>query len=165
MAGMNKEYADFRGADLQGRNFTGSNLRYSDFRGADVSDANFQYASLYEAKMQGVKAFETDFRNSDLRLANFGGAYLDKAAMPPPERLATPGEIDGGQGRPGEGMGRELNGAAGETSQDGKTGNDGNGQAGRSLPNEQWNQGKSRGPLTVSQCRNNARGHTFPSPA
>jgi hypothetical protein len=50
---------------------------------------------LYGAKMQGVVAFNADFRNTDLRQSNFGGAYLDKAMMPPLERRASPGVIGG----------------------------------------------------------------------
>ena len=70
------DYADMRGADLRDVNFTHSSLRYADFRGANIQGANFQYASLYAAKMQGVEANNADFRNADLRMVNWGGAYV-----------------------------------------------------------------------------------------
>ena len=97
LSGLDLKHADMRGADLRDVNFTRSDMSYADLRGAKVQGANFQYAKLYGAKMQGMEAFHTDFRNSDLRLSNFGGAYLDGAAMPPPvvakDRLPTPSEI------------------------------------------------------------------------
>lgn len=43
--------------------------------------------------MQGVEAAQADFRGADLRLANFGGAYLEGAMMPPPAAHPSPSEI------------------------------------------------------------------------
>lgn len=43
--------------------------------------------------MQGVEAFHADFRGADLRQVNFGGAYLEGAVMPPPQRQPSPSEI------------------------------------------------------------------------
>ncbi len=83
-AGVSLEGADLRAADLSGSNFTAANLRYADLRGATLVGTTFQNADLYGAKMQGVEAYQADFRGADLRQANFGGAYLDGAMLPPP---------------------------------------------------------------------------------
>ena len=49
------------------------------------------------ADLRGVmEAAQADFRGADLRLANFGGAYLEGAMMPPPSaepRQPWPSEI------------------------------------------------------------------------
>ncbi len=92
--------------------------------------------------MQGVKAFEADFRNSDLRLANFGGAYLEGAAIPPLERLATPGEIDA---QPSRSL-RENVAERRKGNQEGNAGNIQEGQdRSRSPSGEQRDKGRGRG--------------------
>ncbi len=146
MGGISLEHADFRAADLQGVNFSGCNLRYADFRGANVQGASFQNASLYGAKMQGAEAFQADFRNTDLRQANFGGAYLDKAMMPPLERRPSPGEIAEQAGQQEKPWKQNEIGRKDNEIQGGNTRNDQNVQAGgRSLPVEQQDWGRGRG--------------------
>ena len=93
MTGLNLRNADMRAGNFAGCNFSGSDLSYADFRGANVQGAIFQNATLYGAKMQGAAAHRADFRGADLRQCNFGGAYLEGAVMPPPERRPTPSEI------------------------------------------------------------------------
>jgi hypothetical protein len=93
MAGMSLRNADLRAANLAGCNFTGSDLAYADFRGANVQGPVFQNASLYGAKMQGVAAQQADFRGADLRQCNLGGAYMEGAMFPKPERKQWPSEI------------------------------------------------------------------------
>jgi hypothetical protein len=97
MAGVLLEAADLRASDLSGSNFTSANLRYADLRGAKLTGTNFQNANLYGAKMQGVEAHHADFRGANLQLANFGGAYLEGAILPPPSPdnrpPLSPGEI------------------------------------------------------------------------
>jgi hypothetical protein len=114
MSGLDLPYADFRGSDCRGVNFSNSNLSYSDFRGAKVDGANFQNAKLYASKMQGIEADGTDFRHADMRQSNMAGAYyLSGAMIPKPagnEQLATPGQIlaeDRGPDEPGLAGGKD----------------------------------------------------------
>jgi uncharacterized protein YjbI with pentapeptide repeats len=93
MAGMSLRNADLRASNLAGCNFTGSDLAYADLRGANIQGAIFQNASLYGCKMQGVAAQQADFRGADLRQCNFGGAYLEGAMLPAPERRPWPSEV------------------------------------------------------------------------
>ena len=59
-----------------------------------------------------MEAAQADFRNTDLRQANFGGAYLEGAMMPPPAAEPThpwPSEIARAnrQNRTGQDQGKD----------------------------------------------------------
>jgi hypothetical protein len=95
MAGLNLEGADFRAADCRGMNFSGCNLRHADFRGADAFGAIFQNADLHGSLMQGIDARMALFVGaSNIEAANFGGAYLEGAVLPPLVTPAVPSVAD-----------------------------------------------------------------------
>ena len=94
----NKDFrkADFRGADLNQRNFAGCDLSGADLRGANLCFANFSGAILRGANLRACKTVQLDLRDADLsgcdlrglkfghaklEGARFDGARLDKDAL------------------------------------------------------------------------------------
>lgn len=72
---------DLRGADLQGRRFSGLTLFDSDFTGATLAGATFvnckfTNSHLDETSLESSHASRCDFNNAHFRGANLTGAYL-----------------------------------------------------------------------------------------
>jgi len=43
--------------------------------------------------MQGCDVRQADFRGADMRQVNLGGAYLEGAVLPAPDRIPSPSEV------------------------------------------------------------------------
>ncbi len=65
--GVEKEFANLRGANLRGADLRGANLRGADLRGADL---------------RGAYMIGADLRGADLRIASLSGADLTRAILP-----------------------------------------------------------------------------------
>ena len=64
--GVQGQYANLRGANLEGANLSGADLRYANLTGADLRHVNLYYANLTDANLTGA----------DLRYANLTNTIL-----------------------------------------------------------------------------------------
>ena len=64
--GVQGQYANLRGANLEAANLSGADLRYANLTGADLRHVNLYYANLTDANLTGA----------DLRYANLTNTIL-----------------------------------------------------------------------------------------
>jgi uncharacterized protein YjbI with pentapeptide repeats len=96
---LNFYQADFRGLEMQGRDFANAILDYAQFEGADLTDTTFERASLSttnfsesilnRANFRGSYIQFNSFENAELEEANFDGAILGNVNFSGVQRSAT----------------------------------------------------------------------------
>src|SRR5690606_6428817 len=77
--GCNLFQADFGGAQLSGRSYSGSRLRQADLSLTVMNRANFARADLRDVTADGGVLSGADFRGADMPNASFVGAFLEGA--------------------------------------------------------------------------------------
>lgn len=60
-------FADFRGANLTGANFSCSNIKTCDFRGANLTNANFSNAAIDGTEFKGAIFNNTNFLDASIQ--------------------------------------------------------------------------------------------------
>ena len=88
MTGLNLRNADMRAGNFAGCNFSGSDLSYADFRGANVQGRYSKTPRFTGPKRRGGRTPSRFSRCRSAGKANFGGAYLEGAVMPPPRKAS-----------------------------------------------------------------------------